>query len=131
MDAKTLEVMYRGWRGVFIGETVTCPQCNGTGHMEWAAGVNGNCTRCLGFGVVEVEHSPADDAIVVTGETLPDDVASILALTPHAAEDTPWAEREQLAAAVADAGAVDLAESYWWFAEKPVKYEENGDVLWA
>ena len=68
----------------------------------------------------------------VCADVLPDEIAAVLALTPHAAEDTPWAEREQLAAAVADAGAAGLAESYgWWFAEKPVKYEENGDCLWA
>lgn len=131
MNAKTLEVMYRGWRGVFTGETVTCPKCKGTGWEQWAAGVNGNCTQCHGFGVIEVEHSPAgDDLVEVVGDVLPDDVAAVLALTPHAAEDTPWAEREQLAAAVADASAAGLADSWWAFASKPLNMDANGDV-WA
>lgn len=132
MDAKTLETMYHGWRGVFTGETQACPKCEGTGHSEWAHDVIGNCTRCHGFGVIQVEHSPADDVIVVTGDTLPDDVAAVLALTPHATDDTPWAEREALAAAVSEAGAAGLTDSWGWcFAEKQINYEPDGDVLWA
>lgn len=30
-----------------------------------------------------------------------------------------------------DNAADELAGSAWWFVEKPVKYEEDGDVLWA
>jgi len=132
MDAKTLEVMYRGWGGVFKGDYEPCPKCGGTGWQEWAAGVNGNCTECHGFGIVGIEHSPADGLIEVAGDALPDEVAAILALTPQAAEETPWAEREALAAAVSDAGAAGLAESWGWcWADKPLNYEPDGNVLWA
>lgn len=134
---------YPGWAGVcsfdpateqvdvhsVAGDMVACPKCGGTGWMQWAVNVQGNCTECLGFGVIE--HSPAPELVEVTGDTLPDEIAAILALTPHAADDVPWAEREALAAAVSEAGAVGLAESFsWCFAEKAINYEQNGDVLW-
>ena len=116
MDAKTTE---------------TCPKCEGTGHSEWAHDVIGNCTRCHGFGIVEVERT-AEDLIEVAADVLPDEVAAILALTPHATDDTPWAEREALAAAVSEAGAAGLTDSWGWcFAEKQINYEPDGDVLWA
>lgn len=110
---------------------VKCPKCKGTGWTQWAINVQGNCTECMGFGVVADEHSPAPDVIEVTADVLPDDVTAILALTPHAADDTPWAEREALAAAVADASAAGLADSWWAFVAKPVNYEPDGNVLWA
>lgn len=38
-----------------------CPKCNGTGWTEWAHGINGNCTECLGFGVALVEQNKEPD----------------------------------------------------------------------
>ena len=29
-----------------------------------------------------------------------------------------------------DSAADELAGSAWWFVEKPVKYEDDGDVIW-
>ena len=70
------------------------------------------------------------DLVEVAGDTLPDEVAAILALTPHVAEDVPWAERAEEAAAVNEAGADGLAASWEIFAEKAIRYEEDGDVIW-
>ena len=42
----------------------------------------------------------------------------------------PTPKAEQLAAAVADASAAGLADSWWAFAEQPVVMDANGDV-WA
>jgi hypothetical protein len=113
--------------------TRACPKCHGAGWIEWAHGVNGNCTECHGFGVVSVEHSPAaaDDLVIVTGDALPDEVAAILALTPHVDETADWATREAEAAAVSAAGADGLAASWGFFVEKRIQYEPDGDVLWA
>lgn len=116
---------YPGWAGVCSIHEETCPACGGTGHMEWAADVVGNCTECHGFGVREVEHSPA-----VIGDVLPEEVQAILALTPGLPEETDWAAREELAAAIADTAAKGLVDSWWAFAEQPVNMDANGDV-WA
>jgi hypothetical protein len=80
-----------------------------------------------------VEHSPAtaDDLVIVTADTLPDEVAAILALTPHVDETADWATREAEAAAVSAAGADGLAASWGFFVEKRIQYEPDGDVLWA
>ena len=132
MNGKSLEAMYRGWRGVFTGETVTCPKCDGTGRSEWAHDVVGNCTWCYGFGVVEIEHSPAsEDLVEVAADVLPDEVAAILALTPHLAEDADWREREEEARRLNELAARELTDSWHIYAEKPVKYEDDGDVIWA
>ncbi len=83
-------------------------------------------------GVCSFDPATEPVEVHVAGDTLPDEVAAILALTPHATEDTPWAEREALAAAASEAGAAGLTDSWGWcFAEKPVNYEPDGDVLWA
>lgn len=68
--------------------------------------------------------------VVIVADVLPEEVQAILALTPGLPEETDWAEREQLAAAVADASAAGLADSWWAFAEQPVNMDANGDV-WA
>ncbi len=74
---------------------------------------------------------PATEPVEVHGDTLPDEVAAILALTPHVEETMDWATREKLAAAVADASASALEESFTWcFAEKAYTMDANGDV-WA
>jgi hypothetical protein len=71
------------------------------------------------------------DDVVIVGDVPPvDDEQFVIALTPGVIETTPWEEREALAAAIAEAGAKGLADSWWAFAEKPVTMDANGDV-WA
>lgn len=74
-------------------------------------------------------NTPFADVVVVA-DTLPEEVQAILALTPSLPEHTDWATREQLAAAVADAAAKGLADSWFAFVEQPLKMDANGDV-WA
>lgn len=103
---------YPGWAGVCSDPDPLCEECGGVG-----------CEAC--------GHSGLRTLLVdVTGDVLPEDVQAILALTPGLPEHTDWAEREELAAAVADAAAIGLADSWWAFAEQPVKMDANGDV-WA
>ena len=68
--------------------------------------------------------------VVIVADVLPEEVQAILALTPGLPEHTPWAERAELAAAVAEAGAKGLADSWFAFAEQPLNMDANGDV-WA
>lgn len=32
-----------------------CTRCNGTGWTQWAAGINGNCPDCYGFGRLRID----------------------------------------------------------------------------
>ena len=73
----------------------------------------------------------ADDLVEVTGDTLPDEIAAVLALTPHVADDTDWRTREQEAHRLNELAARELTDSWQIFAEKPVIYEPDGDVIWA
>lgn len=70
------------------------------------------------------------DVVIVADAPPVDDEQFVIALTPGVIETTPWAEREALAAAVADASAAGLADSWWAFAEQPLVMDANGDV-WA
>lgn len=77
------------------------------------------------------EHSPAEDLVEVVADVLPDDVAAILALTPHVADDATWEEREAAARAASEEGAIGLHASMTFFVEKKLIYEDDGNVLWA
>ena len=92
-----------------------------------------NSNRYPGWSGV-CSFDPATEPVEVHeihADVLPDEIAAVLALTPGVAAETPWAEREALAAAVSEASAAGLADSWWAFVEKPTKYEDDGDVLWA
>jgi hypothetical protein len=112
-----------------------CTTCMGAG---WLPG-EGDCTRCNGSGELPrypgwagvcSSFEPETDPVEVHADVLPDEVVAVLALTPGVNESVPWAEREALAAAVAESAAVGLADSWWAFAEKPLSMDANGDV-WA
>ena len=66
-------------------------------------------------------------------EDLPYDGRFMAVLAPHPTAEDPV---EMLFDAIeADEAAAEQlvisAEIPWWYAEKPVKYEDDGDVLWA
>lgn len=67
----------------------------------------------------------------VHADVLPDEVVAILALTPHVAEDADWRTREEEAQRLSELAARELTDSWHIYAEKPIKYEDDGDVIWA
>lgn len=77
------------------------------------------------------EELTANDAEFYAGGDQPptDDEQFILALTPGLDEAVPWAMREQAARQMDAEQAVQASSEF--FVEKAVKYEEDGDVLWA
>lgn len=92
-----------------------------------------NATRYPGWAGV-CSFDPATEPVEVHevhADALPDEVAAILALTPHLPEDAAWAEREAAALAANAENAEGLAASWNFFVEKHINYEEDGDVLWA
>ena len=81
--------------------------------------------------LIGLEMTSDQDMMEVTGDSLPDDVAAILALTPHVDEAADWPAREAEARAVSEAAAEGLSASWEIFVEKKIRYEDDGDVLWA
>ena len=80
--------------------------------------------------LIGLEMTSDQDVMEVTADTLPDDVAAVLALTPHVADDTDWKAREQEAQRMNELAAKEFTDSWDIFVEKPVIYEPDGDVLW-
>ena len=89
--------------------------------------------RYPGWGGV-CSFDPATEPVEVheiIADALPDEVAAVLALTPHVDEAADWPTREAEAHAVNEAAAVGLSASWEIFAEKAIRYEDDGDVIWA
>lgn len=114
-----------------------CAACNGSG---WLAH-EGTCSACGGSGVVETPRypgwagvcssfDPEVDPIEVHGDTPLIDEDFVLALTPQLADDATWREREAAATVANETAAAALYDS-WLFVEKPLRYEPDGDVIWA
>ena len=88
--------------------------------------------RYPGWGGV-CSFDPATEPVEVHevhADVLPDEVAAILALTPHVADDASWRTREQEAKRLNELAAKEFTDSWQIFVEKPICYEDDGDVLW-
>lgn len=91
---------------------------------------NVDCPMCGNTGFIYLADPEELELVEVTGDVPPVDADFILALTPTLEPDTDWRTRER-AAWEADVAAAEAAMDWPFFAEKPIKYEDDGDVLWA